>query len=735
MPGPDGLPALAYKRLGDLAVDTLHGAIQCLSRPDAEAKLTEAFSNLEPADRHAFNASILCCLPKKPSGSDGEQGVYYKPGDTRPLNISNVDNRIIASAARLAWEPILEAWVSKMQRGFLKGREMLHNIIDVDWAAMKVSLVMPHGSLVLFDFRAAFPSVSHDFLIQSLTYLGLPQHAIHFIRSMYSQNTCTLRVQGQDFPGFSLLGGVRQGCPLSPLLFAVCVDLLLRMMEKQFPSDTICAFADDIAMIISDWWSQGQRLASLFGQFASISNLHLNINKTVCIPLWPKGVEDVGSNIATFIPTWASIAIDTKGTYLGFATGPGKGTSSWDKPLAKYIDRIHRWCAVGGGIQFAALSYNVFALSTLLFVSQLEQVPQHVLDSEAQHIHKMFPGPGTWILPNGSWFLSEHYGLARSLQPLRQTAQAAQLRVACLGCHFMCNKICPKHLRVRARDNIHSRWLSIKSCMNGTEHLDRINQWNQWYQGNHCKVLVDNMQALLRRDIDPWRLYKEIVAQPHEQWDGNSVKKIKRQFQNIAFKTIKRLQAPDPCERIRNKLERWRGVPYGLSGLPGHYARAIHRRLHLLAGLATPRIRAAVFRGLWNGWVTHRRLQKRKVSSNRCVFLCGGAAEDSIEHYCRCPVVLKVASQIFKIHFQAEDALNAWLLNCAWLDAPEHLLSMGMLIYGTYMAFNTCRYRTMRGQDQVYDLIVQHCRQSSSGHHACMTHFDSLWKQPVSHFT
>jgi len=273
----------------------------------------------------------------------------------------------------------------------------------------------------------------------------------------------------------------------------------------------------------------------------------------------------------------------------------------------------------------------------------------------------MFPGPGTWILPNDSWFLSEHYGLAKSLQPLRQTAQAAQLRVACLGCHFMCNRIRPKHLRVRARDNIHSRWQNIKSFMNGTDYLDRIIQWNQWYQGNHCKVLVDNMQALLHRDIDPWRLYKEIAAQPHEQWDGNSVKKIKRQFQNIAFKTIKRLQAPDTCERIRNKLERWRGVPHGLSGVPGHCARAIHKRLHLLAGLATPRIRAAVFRSLWNGWTTHRSFQKRKVSSNRCVFLCGGAAEDSIEHYCRCPVVLKVAFQIFKIHLQAEGALDAWL--------------------------------------------------------------------------
>ena len=39
---------------------------------------------------------------------------------------------------------------------------MLKNIVDVDWEAMKVSLTMPTGAIILFDFAAAFPSVSHE---------------------------------------------------------------------------------------------------------------------------------------------------------------------------------------------------------------------------------------------------------------------------------------------------------------------------------------------------------------------------------------------------------------------------------------------------------------------------------------------------------------------------------------------------------------------------------------------
>ena len=78
---------------------------------------------------------------------------------------------------------------------------------------------------------AAFPSVSHSFLLKSLEYLGLPEGAMNFIRAMYHDNKCYIRLHGQDFAGFSMRGGVRQGCPLSPLLFAVCVDILLRMLE------------------------------------------------------------------------------------------------------------------------------------------------------------------------------------------------------------------------------------------------------------------------------------------------------------------------------------------------------------------------------------------------------------------------------------------------------------------------------------------------------------------------
>jgi hypothetical protein len=204
-----------------------------LVQDDAIDVLTKIYSSIPGDKARSFNEAMLCLLPKKPTGTDDNLGEYYHVSATKPLSISNVDNRILANAARLAWEPVLERWVSEVQRGFLKGRSMLHNLLDVDWAAMTISLKHAKGALILFDFKAAFPSVSHPFLHQCLSFLGLPSSALNFIRALYHENICNIRLKGQDFPGFESKGGVRQGCPLSPLLFAVCVDILLCMLAKK----------------------------------------------------------------------------------------------------------------------------------------------------------------------------------------------------------------------------------------------------------------------------------------------------------------------------------------------------------------------------------------------------------------------------------------------------------------------------------------------------------------------
>ena len=92
------------------------------------------------------------------------------------------------------------------------------------------------GGLVLFDFKAAFPSMSHDYMMAVLDHIGVPRHSLNFIKALYDDNRCVLSCKGRLFDGFAVSSGIRQGCPLSPLLFVATIDFLLRELATRFPT-------------------------------------------------------------------------------------------------------------------------------------------------------------------------------------------------------------------------------------------------------------------------------------------------------------------------------------------------------------------------------------------------------------------------------------------------------------------------------------------------------------------
>ena len=91
--------------------------------------------------------------------------------------------------------------------------------------------MQPVGSdpslISLYDFAAAFPSMSHTWIPACLTALGIPSGAHDLTMSMYCLNLAHSAAGGALIPLFLILSGVLQGCPLSGFLFAVGVDLFL----------------------------------------------------------------------------------------------------------------------------------------------------------------------------------------------------------------------------------------------------------------------------------------------------------------------------------------------------------------------------------------------------------------------------------------------------------------------------------------------------------------------------
>ena len=119
--------------------------------------------------------------------------------------------------------------------------------------------------------------MSHIFIHRTLAHLDLPQSVLNLIKALYDENACTISFAGKQYPGFPMTSGIRQGCPLSPLLVVVVVDSLLRTLARRIPGCLIRAYADDTAMVVNDLTGQLDHVAEIFTEFAHISGLCLNL--------------------------------------------------------------------------------------------------------------------------------------------------------------------------------------------------------------------------------------------------------------------------------------------------------------------------------------------------------------------------------------------------------------------------------------------------------------------------
>ena len=86
-------------------------------------------------------------------------------------------------------------------------------------------------------------------------------------------------------------------------------------------------------MVIHNGFSHLRTIASIVDDFARISGLHLNIGKTVIVPLFPYLLFDVREQIARTAPQWIGVAVQAHAKHLGYFLGPAKGEQSWAAPL------------------------------------------------------------------------------------------------------------------------------------------------------------------------------------------------------------------------------------------------------------------------------------------------------------------------------------------------------------------------------------------------------------------
>ena len=124
------------------------------------------------------------------------------------------------------------------------------------------------------DAEKALDNIQHPFIIKTLQKVGIEGTYLNIIKTIYDKPKANIILNGEKLKAFPLRSGTRQGCPLSPLLFNIVLEVLATVIrEKEIKGIQIgkevklSLFADDMILYIQNPKNATRKLLELINEF------------------------------------------------------------------------------------------------------------------------------------------------------------------------------------------------------------------------------------------------------------------------------------------------------------------------------------------------------------------------------------------------------------------------------------------------------------------------------------
>ena len=281
-PGSDGLPGEIYKFFWK---DLREPLISCFNYSFSQGILTDS----------QYTGTI--CLHHKGKGLDRE-----KVNNWRPISLTNFDYKLLAKALAIRLNTCISKCVHEDQFAFIKGRQAADLIREIDDTISLGKTEFPESFIVSLDYAKAFDTLSTSAVKKMLTYFGIHGVFSNWIEIILKDRLSCIRNGGYFSDFFKMERGVRQGCPISPLLFIMTLEILARdirkndkikgiRVNKETRALKIKMYADDATLFLRDL-IDFREVLSRIKLFSYFSGLCLNKQKSSAMKIGRKDFKN-----------------------------------------------------------------------------------------------------------------------------------------------------------------------------------------------------------------------------------------------------------------------------------------------------------------------------------------------------------------------------------------------------------------------------------------------------------
>jgi hypothetical protein len=328
-PGPDGFPLAFFHDCWDVIKSDIMGVF---TNFHAQRKFVKS-----------LNTSFIALIPKSPRATD--------LANFRPISLVSGIYKIIAKVLANRMSHILEKIISVPQNAFVKGRHILDLILVAsECLDSRIKSGIPRV-LCKLDIMKTFDHVNWKFLLYMLKRCGFGDKWVSWISHCISSARHSILVNGSPASFFNSSRGLRQGNPLSPLLFIVVMEALTKMLSGVVDCGRLSGFsvssrpaminishlllANDILVFSEANPDHLRYLRVLLVCFEAVSGLKVNLAKSLLVPI---GNVDNVVKLASILGCSIS-SLPLK--YLGMPFGTlHKATFTWDDIVVKMERRL-----------------------------------------------------------------------------------------------------------------------------------------------------------------------------------------------------------------------------------------------------------------------------------------------------------------------------------------------------------------------------------------------------------